>query len=222
VQIARKGQTAPDGNGNFFQPVFAAYSLNDAGQVAVLATLTETSGDTNDNEAIYIFDDASGLAKVARKGDPLLGSTITALFFNGSAVNPFPGPTGDERSGLNEAGQVAYRFRLADGRDGIAIWSVHGLRGDYNGDHVVDAADYTVWRDTVGSPTDRRADGTGPGGVPDGVVDELDYQLWVDNFGMTLDNLGAASLAGNVPEPSTFTMLLLAAVGASLCRRRIR
>jgi hypothetical protein len=47
------------------------------------------------------------------------------------------------------------------------------LAGDYNGDGSVNAADYTVWRNTQGSADDLRADGNG-----DGSVDQADYDLW--------------------------------------------
>lgn len=53
-----------------------------------------------------------------------------------------------------------------------------GAIGDYNGDGNVDAADYTVWRDTLGSSSDLRADGDG-----DGQVDADDYTVWKDDFG---------------------------------------
>ncbi|WP_197524718.1 SdrD B-like domain-containing protein [Botrimarina hoheduenensis] len=54
--------------------------------------------------------------------------------------------------------------------------------GDYNGDGSVNAADYTVWRDSLdgGVPGDLRADGNG-----DGVVDALDYAVWQQNYGQT-------------------------------------
>jgi hypothetical protein len=52
------------------------------------------------------------------------------------------------------------------------------LPGDYNNDYVVNAADYTVWRDTLGSTTDLRADDNG-----DLVVDQLDYEGWKQHFG---------------------------------------
>ena len=42
-------------------------------------------------------------------------------------------------------------------------------------DRAVDVADFTVWRDTLGSAQDLRADGGGSGGVPDGVIDEHDH-----------------------------------------------
>ena len=50
--------------------------------------------------------------------------------------------------------------------------------GDYNFDGIVNAADYTVWRDTLGSTTDLRADGD-----HDLVVDGGDYDTWLSKFG---------------------------------------
>jgi hypothetical protein len=60
------------------------------------------------------------------------------------------------------------------------------LGGDYNGNGLVDGADYVVWRKTLGSTTDPRADGSGPStGVPNGVVDQFDYAFWRANLGAT-------------------------------------
>ena len=55
------------------------------------------------------------------------------------------------------------------------------LAGDYNGNGVVEAGDYSVWRNTLDSATDLRADGNG-----DGIVDRLDYAVWKSNFGASL------------------------------------
>ncbi|QDU89862.1 Arylsulfatase precursor [Pirellulimonas nuda] len=51
----------------------------------------------------------------------------------------------------------------------------HLTPGDYNLDGAVDAADYTVWRDTLGQkvPPYTGADGNG-----DGVVDQADSEVW--------------------------------------------
>lgn len=55
-----------------------------------------------------------------------------------------------------------------------------GLAGDYNDDGIVDAADYTVWRD---------------GGSPDS--SQAGYDTWAANYGAT-----APSAATSVPEPT--------------------
>jgi hypothetical protein len=87
------------------------------------------------------------------------------------------------------------------------------LTGDFNGDGIVDAADYTVWRDTLGS--------SGPGLAADAnadeVVDALDYGLWRANFGQTA--AGALAGAANVPEPSTIVLLACGAAAVALRRR---
>jgi parallel beta-helix repeat protein len=63
--------------------------------------------------------------------------------------------------------------------------------GDYNFDGFVNAADYTVWRDTVGSANDFRADGD-----HNSRIDANDYQVWKDNFGTTGPHGGFAAGAG--------------------------
>jgi hypothetical protein len=57
----------------------------------------------------------------------------------------------------------------------FVIESVFTLAGDFNGDDVVDAADYSVWRDSFGQAgAGLAADGSGAtAGVPDGAVDDL-------------------------------------------------
>jgi hypothetical protein len=77
------------------------------------------------------------------------------------------------------------------------------LPGDYNGNDVVDAADYTVWRNTLGSTIDLRADGNG-----NGVIDQGDYGVWTANFGRTLPPpvfTVTLSAASNQPVTGTYT-----------------
>jgi len=86
--------------------------------------------------------------------------------------------------------------------------------GDYNGDGTVNAADYTVWRNTLGTNANLSADGNG-----NRMIDAGDYDEWRNRYGNVLGS-GAAELFNAVPEPS-FTLLLLAAsVGLAACRRR--
>jgi hypothetical protein len=77
-----------------------------------------------------------------------------------------------------------------------------GLPGDYNGDDVVNAADYTEWRDSLGQNV---ALGTGADGNRSGTVDQIDYDVWKLNFGRTAGS-GATALNA-VPEPATVGLL---------------
>ena len=81
------------------------------------------------------------------------------------------------------------------------------LAGDYNGDGVVDAADYTVWRDTLGSVTNLAADGNS-----DGMIDAGDVDVWRAHFGQTAGS-GAAASNIAVPEPQSVSLLTLSSVG---------
>ena len=49
------------------------------------------------------------------------------------------------------------------------------LAGDYNGDSIVDAADYVVWRHSQGASITAYAGADGNG---DGVIDDADYDVW--------------------------------------------
>lgn len=136
------------------------------------------------------------------------------------------GPTGGAIQGALDvsfsvvAGQN-YSIALATGdaigyyQSTLTLNSGAGLTGDYNGNGKVDAGDYVVWRNTLGSTTDRRADGN-----LNGVVDAGDYNLWKQYFGQ-----GAASalLEPAVPEPTgAVYILILSIVACGRTHRRAR
>ncbi len=131
VQIVREGDAAPDGNGEFMDvggtPITThsgkSPAINDAGQVALVAELRGTSDGESDNQGLYLYDNNLGLTQLARTGDPFQGSRITSLFFLDGTTGS-GSDLGTERSALNERGQVAYLFVLADGREGIAIATI--------------------------------------------------------------------------------------------------
>jgi hypothetical protein len=86
------------------------------------------------------------------------------------------------------------------------------LVGDYNGNGVVDAADYVVWRNSLGSTTALAADGSG-----NHLVDQADYDLWRSNFGRSASGAGSAETPSSaVPEPATVELVLPAALFAAL------
>ena len=84
-----------------------------------------------------------------------------------------------------------------------ATISTGGLDGDYNGNDILDAADYTVWRDTFELGGTTLLNDPTPG-----TVDTSDHTYWATNFGATLGS-GAVSA---VPEPTTAMLLTIAFV----------
>jgi hypothetical protein len=91
------------------------------------------------------------------------------------------------------------------------------LPGDYNGNGVVDAADYTIWRDTLGSTTDLRSNGDNTGGSA-GIINQADYNFWKANFGTHSGSGASGGLA--VPDPSTAASLVIGCAVALMARRR--
>ena len=59
------------------------------------------------------------------------------------------------------------------------------LAGDYNRDRIVDAADFTIFRDTFGSTEDLRANGAREG-ESERVIDFADFLVFSNNFGNRL------------------------------------
>lgn len=78
----------------------------------------------------------------------------------------------------------------------LRLLVVDALQGDYNNDNRVDAADYTLWRDTLGSTIQLAADGDA-----NGTVDAGDYGVWRATYGAVL---GGSS---SVPEPGVIALM---------------
>jgi hypothetical protein len=88
--------------------------------------------------------------------------------------------------------------------------------GDYNGNGIVDAADYSIWRNTFGSTTDLRANGNNSGASAN-VIDQADYTFWKTHFGQTSASGGGAF---GVPEPATVLLLLAGGMLSLVVRPR--
>ncbi|MBB6429296.1 PEP-CTERM sorting domain-containing protein [Algisphaera agarilytica] len=95
----------------------------------------------------------------------------------------------------------------------VYLTNTLSLLGDYNGNGVVDAADYTVWQDSFGSTTQLDADGNG-----NSVVDAADYTVWQDRFGATTG--GGPAPITVIPEPASLAMTVMAAGLVGWRRRR--
>ena len=68
--------------------------------------------------------------------------------------------------------------------------SIYGdwINADFNGDNLVDAADYIVWRTNNGTP--------------------VEYRAWQVQFGRELPPQATLVASHSVPEPKTWTLLL--------------
>jgi hypothetical protein len=88
-------------------------------------------------------------------------------------------------------------------------------RGDFNQNGAVDAADYVIWRKTVGQTGDGlAADVAGPlFDSPNGVVDDYDYRFWRARFGEQSATAVTGSfqpMSTSVPEPTAVLLLTIA------------
>lgn len=144
----------------------------------------------------------------------------TKLYFgyvNGSEVvsTPFEFAAANEFTDADIAAIAASGDPASLARTGTAYFDNYlvrsGIRGDYNSDGVVDAADYTLWRDQRGTTgLLRSADGDF-----NGVVNDADYAIWKTHYAASQSH---ANTAVSVPEPAAAAVALLAT--ACLIRRR--
>ena len=95
--------------------------------------------------------------------------------------------------------------RFTDNSAAVLIWDdAIALAGDFNADGVVDASDYTVWRDRLGS-----------------AFAAADYDAWRTHFGQSIGS-GSGSVIASVPEPMGRWPLALSTALAVAALRRIR
>lgn len=142
VQIVRRGQTVPDGNG-----VFDALDntlLNDAGQVLFSGSLAETSGGFADDAGVFRGNGmASGLGQVARAGQPSPDGDGTLSNFLSL--------------GLNSLGQAVFKAVLSNTPNDSGIFVADGI-------DIVQVARVNQRFDGVDVSSLSLADGSGPGG----------------------------------------------------------
>jgi concanavalin A-like lectin/glucanase superfamily protein len=121
---------------------------------------------------------------------------------------------------FNAAGMhdVALHYTTADltvttGSVEYVAVAAPGVAGDYNNDGTVDAADYVIWRESVGTPSSLPNDPFG------GTVGDNQYNQWRANFGKTAGS-GAGLDVAAVPEPASLGLLVVATIIGAARRQK--
>ncbi|MEZ6103911.1 MAG: hypothetical protein R3E01_33645 [Pirellulaceae bacterium] len=196
------------------------FGLNAQGRLAFGA---EVATDETKKKGIWASDDDGQVRLVALEGvteiefsdnpavaDPHL---LTQLFVDFAPTGV--GTATGRPTFFNDLGQIVITGAY-DNFEGQIVYvdssfaTATYVEGEYNQNGVVDAADYTVWKDAFGSTTNLDADGN-----QNCVIDAADYTIWKDNFGATLGQL----LAISVPEPANLVPIL---PGGLCCAVQIR
>ncbi|TWT86501.1 hypothetical protein Mal64_33270 [Pseudobythopirellula maris] len=189
-----------------FNPIAESIAATVSPQVAVgPRLLTTRSNGSTDTHNYFVLDDDTDPDDASQAADGVYLAAMRLRAEGLRASEPFYllfGTLSVSLATLNDTAAPWVEERV----DSLI------LAGDYNRDGVVDAADFTVWRDHLGASDDLMVDGDG-----DLVVDEDDYQIWVDHFGEAADFGQSASLS--VPEPNLLGGVLITVVVGGLSRR---
>jgi hypothetical protein len=150
----------------------------------------------NDYNFITISTDDPMLGPLANNGGATATHAITA---ESPVVN-----MGNNSQNLDEDQRGGVFSRVVGGAADIGAYELQSivvppLPTDYSGNTVVDAADYVVWRKTLGTtvPSFTGGDGTG-----DGAVDTTDFNAWRSTFGATAPGVAAFAVSHIDPSPS--------------------
>jgi hypothetical protein len=140
---------------------------------------------------------------------------------SGGDPHGFPRPNGEEV----ESNQfVPYGTNLNDtiGAPNFPL-NLSQLPWDYNRNGTIDAADYVIWRKTLGqSDPDPGNNPLAANSDRDGTVDQTDYLAWAYHLGETVATItgGSAQHALGLPEPSGLLFSTTITVAPLLRKRR--
>ena len=194
------------------------------GHLTITNPSTGTTYDVNGYEVLSPLGTLSPGGWRVPEGWNKSGGASPMGILAGSFLGSILLPPGDQL-GLGQAYDLGVfaddlTFRIHNSAGGLSIGTVEyvasaGVTGDYNGNGVVDAADYTVWRAYLDTPFQLANEG---GGATPGTVTQEDYDTWKSNFGMVA---GAGLGVGqSVPEPGAALLALFAAAPLLFARHR--
>ncbi len=103
---------------------------------------------------------------------------------------------GAQKSGLSEFAAMTYSLDNVS----VSIDLPSSPSADFNGDGIINAADYVIWRKSGGTPQQ--------------------YDDWLATFGQTVSGSGAGSGGTSVPEPTSLSFVLILIAGKLLHRGR--
>jgi len=190
-------------------------------------------GSTSDDRFFLGTSVGSGLAVV---GDPLtfgenyfvvvkgvasaLGTDMFyATFYDSNTMLPVAEPDEWDLTWTTFTSAVVDTVRMAFGNNAHgaldeirigATWAdvaVDAMPGDFNGDGVVDGADFLHWQRGFGTTNANPSDGDAN---DDGVVDESDLSIWKSQFGTIAASSSSTEGSLAVPEPGAWTLVLIA------------
>ncbi len=205
--------------------VLHANLVNSAGAIRPGTPLgsQETTGNFSQSGSGSLELDIGGLTPVTTFDQLLVdGNASLGGVLKVSLVNSLVPIFGQSFQILTAVGNVSGTFNalqlatLTGGLQWQVSYGAHSVTltvvnfyGDYNGDGVVDAADYPLWRRSLGSAgLNLAADGD-----HNDVVNQADYNFWRARFGQTSASGSATVLDANniaVPEPSAIGIFVLA------------
>jgi T5SS/PEP-CTERM-associated repeat protein len=165
-------------------------------------------GDYGTSGAVQIeLASASSYDQLLITGDVTVGGALAVNLVNGytpSIGQSFTILTADLVNGTFAAELLPsvpnLEFDVIYNAQSVVLKVLSALPGDFNGNGVVDGADYVVWR---------KIDGTQTG-----------YETWRAHFGQTAGSGSVANSNDAVPESATLVLLILAAAGRCFWRRR--
>ncbi|MGD9634840.1 MAG: choice-of-anchor Q domain-containing protein [Pirellulales bacterium] len=121
-------------------------------------------------------------------GSPAIDAGSPSVFAGGEGGGPLYDQRGPGFDRIRDGNGIEIAVIDIGAFEVQQFTNVPALPGDYNHDDIVDAADYTVWRDTLNQSVDAYSGADGDG---DGTVDQDDYGVWKLHFGQSLPGSGA-------------------------------